>query len=125
MAEAEKTVKKADKKSVEKAVGESVKKSVKKVAKAPVGKAAAPVKQAAAAPDKKATQAPEKKAARTSAKLISLTLIRSKHGRLASHKACIAGLGLRKMHQSVQVIDTPENRGMINKVHYLLNVEEL
>lgn len=59
------------------------------------------------------------------AKLISLTLIRSKHGRLASHKACIAGLGLRKMHQSVQVIDTPENRGMINKVHYLLNVEEL
>jgi large subunit ribosomal protein L30 len=57
-------------------------------------------------------------------KKISVTLVRSKHGRLASHKACVAGLGLRRMHQTVSVIDTPENRGMINKVHYLLNVEE-
>jgi large subunit ribosomal protein L30 len=57
-------------------------------------------------------------------KKISVTLVRSKHGRLASHKACVAGLGLRRMHQTVKVIDTPENRGMINKVHYLLNVEE-
>ena len=56
---------------------------------------------------------------------VKITLLRSKHGRLASHKACVAGLGLRKMHQSVQVIDTPENRGMIDKVHHLLNVEEL
>lgn len=55
---------------------------------------------------------------------IKITMIRSKNGRLASHKACIAGLGLRKINQSVEVIDTPENRGMINKVHYMLEVEE-
>ena len=59
-----------------------------------------------------------------SPKKVKITLIRSKNGRLASHKACVAGLGLRRMHQTVEVIDTPENRGMINKVQYLLNIEE-
>ena len=49
----------------------------------------------------------------------------AKKGRLKSHKACVAGLGLRRMHQTVQVIDTPENRGMINKVQYMLSVEEV
>jgi len=58
-------------------------------------------------------------------KKINVTMIRSKNGRLASHKACIAGLGLRKMHQTVEVIDTPENRGMINKVYYMVRVEEV
>ena len=57
-------------------------------------------------------------------KQIKVTLVKSKHGRLKSHKACVAGLGLRKMHQTVTVIDTPENRGMINRVSYLLSVEE-
>jgi large subunit ribosomal protein L30 len=56
---------------------------------------------------------------------VKITLVRSKHGRLASHKACVAGLGLRRIRQTVEVIDTPENRGMINKVRYLLNVEEV
>ena len=56
---------------------------------------------------------------------VKITLVRSKNGRLASHKACIAGLGLRRMRQSVEVIDSPENWGMINKVRYLLNVEEV
>jgi large subunit ribosomal protein L30 len=58
------------------------------------------------------------------AKKIKVTLVKSKHGRLKAHRACVAGLGLRRMHQSVEVIDTPENRGMINKVSYLLRVEE-
>ena len=58
------------------------------------------------------------------AKTIKITLVKSKHGRLKAHKACVAGLGLRRMHQTVEVIDTPENRGMINKVSYLLRVEE-
>jgi len=58
-------------------------------------------------------------------KKIKVTLVRSKNGRLASHRACVAGLGIRKMHQSVEVIDTPENRGMINKVNYMLKVEEV
>jgi large subunit ribosomal protein L30 len=57
-------------------------------------------------------------------KEIKVTLIKSKHGRLRTHKACVAGLGLRKMHQTVTIADTPENRGMINRVSYLLSVEE-
>ena len=59
-----------------------------------------------------------------STNLVKVKLIKSLNGRLASHKACAIGLGLRRMHQSVEVIDTPENRGMMNKIHYLLSVEE-
>jgi len=59
------------------------------------------------------------------AKQLKVTLIRSVNGRLASHKACVAGLGLRRIRHSVNVLDTPENRGMINKVSYLLSVEEV
>ena len=58
-------------------------------------------------------------------KTIKLTLVRSMNGRLKSHKACARGLGIRKMHNSVTVIDTPENRGMINKISYMLDVEEV
>lgn len=58
------------------------------------------------------------------AKQVKLTLVRSLNGRLKSHKQCAAGLGIRKMHNSVNVIDTPENRGMINKIAYMLKVEE-
>jgi len=57
-------------------------------------------------------------------KQLKVTLVKSRYGRLKSHRACIAGLGLRKIHQTVTVIDTPENRGMINRVSYLLSVEE-
>ena len=57
-------------------------------------------------------------------KELKVTLVRSKYGRLKSHRACVAGLGLRKMHQTVTVADTPENRGMINRVSYMLSVEE-
>ncbi|UJF24235.1 50S ribosomal protein L30 [Suttonella sp. R2A3] len=58
-------------------------------------------------------------------KQLRVTLVKSKHGRLENHKQCVAGLGLRRMHQSRIVLDTPENRGMINKVSYLLKVEEV
>ena len=57
-------------------------------------------------------------------KTIKVTLVKSKAGRLKSHKACVAGLGLRKINHTVEVIDTPENRGMIDKVSYLLRVED-
>ncbi len=57
-------------------------------------------------------------------KTLKVTLVRSPIGRLASHRACVSGLGLRRMHQTVEVIDTPENRGMINKINYMLQVEE-
>jgi large subunit ribosomal protein L30 len=57
-------------------------------------------------------------------KRVRVTLIKSVNGRLASHRACVRGLGLRRMHHSALVEDTVENRGMINKVSYLLKVEE-
>lgn len=59
------------------------------------------------------------------AKKLRVTLVRSKFHRLANHRACVVGLGLRKMNHTVEVIDTPENRGMINKISYLLQVEEV
>ncbi|HCK81336.1 MAG TPA: 50S ribosomal protein L30 [Candidatus Competibacteraceae bacterium] len=55
---------------------------------------------------------------------VKVTLVKSAHGRLAAHRACVRGLGLRKTRSSATVIDTPENRGMIRKVSYLLKVEE-
>ena len=55
---------------------------------------------------------------------VKLTLVRSTNKRLAAHKATVAGLGLRRMHHTVEVEDTPATRGMINKVAYLLKVEE-
>ncbi len=58
-------------------------------------------------------------------KKLKVTLLKSRFGRLKSHRACVAGLGLRKIRQSVTVLDTPENRGMINKISYLLAVEEI
>ena len=57
-------------------------------------------------------------------KKIKVTLVRSMNGRLASHKACVTGLGLRRMHHTVEVEDTPCTRGMINKVSYMVKVEE-
>ena len=88
----------------------------KATAKAPAKK-----KAKAAASAKKA---PAKKAAKTTAANVKITLVRSTIGRLKSHIACVRGLGIRRMHHSVVVADTPENRGMINKVSYMLTVEE-
>ncbi len=62
------------------------------------------------------------KAKKTSA-TVKVTQIKSVIGRIESHRACVRGLGLRRMHQTVEVQDTPEVRGMINKVNYLLKVE--
>jgi len=56
---------------------------------------------------------------------IQVTLVKSVIGRLKKHKACVRGLGLRRMNHTVVVEDTPSNRGMINKVIYLLKVEEI
>jgi large subunit ribosomal protein L30 len=58
------------------------------------------------------------------AKKIKVTLVRSPAHRLASHKACVKGLGLRRMNHTVEVEDTPEVRGMINKVNYMVRVED-
>jgi large subunit ribosomal protein L30 len=58
-------------------------------------------------------------------KMMRVTLVRSTNGRLTSHKACVAGLGLRRMHQVVEVEDTPATRGMVNKVNYMVKVVEV
>ncbi|MBH32586.1 MAG: 50S ribosomal protein L30 [Gammaproteobacteria bacterium] len=54
---------------------------------------------------------------------LKITLIKSLIGRLKSHKACANGLGVKKINQSSVVKDTPENRGMIKKIEYMLRVE--
>lgn len=57
-------------------------------------------------------------------KQLKVTLVKSMAGRLSNHQASVRGLGLRRMHQTVLVKDTPENRGMIQRAHYLLKVED-
>jgi large subunit ribosomal protein L30 len=59
-----------------------------------------------------------------SEKKLKVTMVRSKIGRLASHKACLNGLGLKRINQTVEVVDTPANRGMIDKISYMLSIEE-
>ena len=51
-------------------------------------------------------------------------MIKSKHGRFPNHQACLKGLGLSKINQTVEVLNTPENKGMIKKIAYMLKVEE-
>ncbi|MCB1864679.1 MAG: 50S ribosomal protein L30 [Chromatiales bacterium] len=58
-------------------------------------------------------------------KTLRLTLVRSLNGRLKDHRACARGLGLRRMHQSVDVAATPENLGMVNQISYMLKVQEV
>ncbi|MBL8541769.1 MAG: 50S ribosomal protein L30 [Betaproteobacteria bacterium] len=57
-------------------------------------------------------------------KKVRVTLVRSVIGTLASHRACVRGLGLKRLNQSVEVVDTPAVRGMIRKVSYLLKCED-
>ena len=58
-----------------------------------------------------------------SEKIVRVTLVKSPAGRLKKHRACVAGLGLRRIGHTVEVEDTPAVRGMINRVHYMLQVE--
>jgi large subunit ribosomal protein L30 len=55
---------------------------------------------------------------------IKVTLVKSVIGRIEAHRATVKGLGLRRMHHTVELQDTPAIRGMINAVGYLLKVEE-
>ena len=64
------------------------------------------------------------KAKAKTGKTIRLTLLRSRFGRTPGHAQCAGGLGLRHRHQTVEVTDTPENRGMIHKIRYMLQIEE-
>ena len=57
-------------------------------------------------------------------KTIKVTLTRSLIGTQKKHRLCIQGLGLRRLHHSVELEDTPAVRGMINRVNYMVRVEE-
>jgi len=57
------------------------------------------------------------------AKTLKVTQVKSVIGTKESHRACIRGLGLRRMHHTVEVLDTPENRGMITKVAFMVKCE--
>ncbi len=54
--------------------------------------------------------------------VIKVRLVKSPVGRLKKHKACVAGLGLRRIGHTVEVEDTPAVRGMINRVYYMVQV---
>ena len=108
----------AEEKKVTKTAAKSTaKKTVAAKSTATTKKAVAPKKEAA-------PKAAPKKASAPKAKSVKVTLIKSKFGRLPSHRATITGLGLKKINHTVELIDTPEVRGMINKVSYLLKVED-
>jgi large subunit ribosomal protein L30 len=61
--------------------------------------------------------------AKKEASMIKVTLVKSTIGRIEAHKATVRGLGLRRMHHTVELQDTPAIRGMINAVSYLVKVE--
>ncbi|HAO44383.1 MAG TPA: 50S ribosomal protein L30 [Gammaproteobacteria bacterium] len=111
MAEEKKVVKKATAK--------------KAVAKKPVAKKAVAAKKAPtkAAATKAVAKKPAVKKAAAKKNTVSVTLVKSFHGRLPTHRATITGLGLKRINHTVVLQDTPEVRGMINKVSYLLKVE--
>jgi len=106
----------------EKKVTKTAAKSTAK--KTVAGKSTATTKKAATPKKEAAPKAAPKKASATKAKSVKVTLVKSKFGRLPSHRATITGLGLKKINHTVELIDTPEVRGMINKVSYLLKVED-
>ena len=62
--------------------------------------------------------------ARESGKTVKVTLVRSLIGTIGSHRATVRGLGLRRINHSVELVDTPAVRGMINKVSYLVKCED-
>jgi len=56
-------------------------------------------------------------------KKIKVKLVKGLAGCKASHRATVRGLGLRRIHHTVELVDTPEVRGMINRVAYLVRLE--
>ena len=58
------------------------------------------------------------------AKKLKVTLVKSIYGQLKNHQATVRGLGLRKIGQTVEVIDTPQTRGMVRSATHLLKVQE-
>lgn len=62
--------------------------------------------------------------AKKKTKKMSVTLVRSPAGAQPKHRECVRGLGLKKMNHTVVLEDTPSTRGMVNKIEYMVRVEE-
>lgn len=103
----------AAKKTVAKKTAAKKTAAKKAVAKKPAAKKAPAKKQAAAKPAPKA-----------SGGRVRVTLVRSPASTPKRHRLWVRGLGLKRMHQTVEVEDTPANRGMINRAAYMLRVED-
>jgi len=58
-------------------------------------------------------------------KKLKITLVKSYIGRPEKHRKILRGMGLQKLNRTVLLMDTPEIRGMVNKVSHLLSVEEI
>ena len=65
------------------------------------------------------------KASEPKEKIVRVTLVKSPIGFSVRHKATVRALGLRRMHQTVEHVDTPTLRGMLYKVNHLVKVEEV
>lgn len=61
----------------------------------------------------------------TEPKMLRITLVKSAIGYSEKHKATVLALGLRKLHQTVTLADTPSLRGMLLKVNHLVKIEEV
>jgi len=78
------------------------------------------------ATDKTTAPKPARQAAASaapSAGILRVTLVKSPIGSKHNHRASVAGLGLRRLNQTVEVADTPANRGMVNAARFLLKCE--
>jgi large subunit ribosomal protein L30 len=59
-----------------------------------------------------------------SGKRLKVTLVRSPIGFNRTQAETVTGLGLRRLHHTVELPDTPETRGMVHKVRHLVTVHE-
>ena len=57
-------------------------------------------------------------------KTMTIKLVKSGIGRMKRHKLCIKGLGLKRLNQTVTVVDTPSNRGLVNKISDMIEIQE-
>ena len=57
-------------------------------------------------------------------KTMTIKLVKRRIGRMEKHKLRIKGLGFKKLNQTVTILDTPSNRGMVNKIADMIEVQE-
>lgn len=58
------------------------------------------------------------------AEKLKITLVKSMVGRPEKHRKVLRGMGLTRMNKTVELVDTPEIRGMVQKVSHLVKTQE-